>query len=162
MMRTFLIATGNTLRRDDGIAHHVLDLVRPTPGTRTRALLQLTPELAHDIAGCDAVIFIDADAGASVPSIEPLDQSPAPPAVTHISTPAEIVWLSRALFGFAGQAFLCRIPAEDLSCGEGLSRRTTMLAAEAARELEVLLRSFPNCEMTLSTRSSAPDKMPHG
>lgn len=105
----------------------------------SRALLQLTPEVAEDIAGYDAVIFIDADAGAADLSIEALEEWSSPPLLTHFSTPAEIVELSRALFGFAGRAILCRIPVADLSSGEGLSRPARALAARAAGQLEILI-----------------------
>lgn len=140
-MRALLVALGNRLRRDDGVAHHVLDRLssafdlEPQP----HPLLQLTPEVADDIAGYEAVIFLDADAGAAELSIERVDESPYAAALTHISTPAQIVGLSRALFGFAGQAWLCRIPVNDLSSGEELSRQGRAFAAQASEELERLL-----------------------
>ncbi len=42
-MPAIVIAIGNPLRRDDGVAHHV----RITPGVETRTVLQLTPEMAQ-------------------------------------------------------------------------------------------------------------------
>ena len=138
-MRALLIATGNRLRRDDGVAHTVLERLGPARDVQSLALLQLTPEVAEDIAGYDTVVFIDADAGAADLSLEPLDRLPSPSALTHVARPAEIVELSKALFGFTGRAFLCRIPVEDLSSGEGLSRRASALAAPATRKLEDLL-----------------------
>ena len=140
-MRVLLISVGNHLRRDDGVAHAVTQL----PGAadfESRALIQLTPEVAEDIAGYDAVIFLDADARAADSNIETLDESRSVSALTHVSSPAEIVELSRTLFGFAGQAFLCRIPVDDLSFGEGLSFRAREHAARAARELAILLRDL--------------------
>jgi Ni,Fe-hydrogenase maturation factor len=131
------------------VAHRVLESLKPARDVESRAVMQLTPEVAADIAGYDTVIFIDADVRvgtfcAGTLSIEPLDHSdsdPAvsPPALTHVVSPAEIVQLSRALFGFGGSAFLCRIPVDDLSLGEGLSSRATTLAAEASGKLEALL-----------------------
>ena len=154
-MRALLIAEGNLLRRDDGAAHeilHQLELERlsavpeeTVPDVESRALLQLTPEMAEEMAGYDAVIFMDADVGAidlSVDPINPIDKQRSPPALSHISRPADIVGLARALFGFAGRAFLCRIPAHDLSCGEGMSPRTSALAAQAAAKIETLLREL--------------------
>jgi hypothetical protein len=44
--RTLAIASGNTLRRDDGVAHYVLDLL---DGVDKRAVLQLSPEMAQEI-----------------------------------------------------------------------------------------------------------------
>lgn len=138
-MRALLIATGNRLRRDDGVAHTVLEQLGSVRDVESRALLQLTPEVAEDIAGYDTIIFIDADVRMAALSIEALNQVPTSPALTHVSGPAEIVELSRALFGFAGRAFLCRIPGDDFSSGEGLSRRASALARQAAEKLEKLL-----------------------
>jgi len=141
-MRALAIGIGNPLRRDDGVAHRVLELLlQHAPGLETRPVLQLTPELAEDISGSGIVVFIDGAAGAGAVSIEVLGESPPVCTLTHICTPAEIVVLSKVLFGFAGQAFQCRIPADDLSAGIGLSRQADTLAAEAARALETLLRS---------------------
>jgi hydrogenase maturation protease len=138
-MRALLIAQGNRLRRDDGVAHAVLERLDPASDVEPRAILQLTPEVAEDIAGYEMVIFIDADAGATDLSIEPINQPPPAPALTHVSRPAEVVELSRALFGFSGRAFLCRIPVDDFSPGERLSRRASALAVQAAKKLELLL-----------------------
>jgi hydrogenase maturation protease len=134
-MRVLLIAAGNSLRRDDGAAHRVLELLAGLPGSETRSMLQFTPELAQETVGFDSVIFIDADATANVVTIEPVERSAGPSVFSHASKPAEIVALARALFGFEGQALVCRIPACDLSPGEGLSRRTAKLAALAARRV---------------------------
>jgi hydrogenase maturation protease len=143
-MRALVIAQGNPLRRDDGVAHRVLESLKPACDVESRAVMQLTPEVAGDIAPYDTVIFIDADVCVGTLSIEPLDHSdsdPAvsPPALTHVTNAAEIVRLSRTLFGFGGSAFLCRIPVDDLSLGEGLSSRATALAAEASGKLEAVL-----------------------
>ncbi|HME09269.1 MAG TPA: hydrogenase maturation protease [Bryobacteraceae bacterium] len=142
MLRTLLIATGNRLRRDDGVAQSVLERLGPASGgVETRALLQLTPEVAEDIAPYDAVIFIDADAGATELGLAQLDELPSSAVLTHVSRPADIVALSRALFGFTGRAFLCRIPVDDLSLGEGLSRRASAIAAQATEMVRALLSS---------------------
>lgn len=138
-MRTLWIPLGNRLRRDDGVAHAVLQLLRDAFDLESRPLLLLTPEVADEIASYAMVIFLDADASAADLSIEVVEELRSPPALTHFSTPAQIVELSRALFGFEGRAFVCRIPANDLSFGEGLSRDARAVAARAAAELEILL-----------------------
>jgi Ni,Fe-hydrogenase maturation factor len=139
-MRTLLIAVGNPLRRDDGVAHTVVE--RLGSHVDSRSFLQLTPETAEDIAGYSAVIFIDSDAGAVDLAIESIDRLPSSPVFSHISSPAQVVQLSRALFGFGGRALLCRIPVCDLSPGEGLSRQTRALAAQAVGKLKSLLSEW--------------------
>jgi Ni,Fe-hydrogenase maturation factor len=136
MPATLLIAIGNQLRRDDGVAHKVLDLIPTSPRLDSLRVFQLTAEVASAIASYHTVIFIDADLAALDLSIQPLDELPYCPMITHFTTPAEIVTLSRELFGFAGLAFLCRIPAKDISCGVELSLSATAYALQAAGALE--------------------------
>jgi Ni,Fe-hydrogenase maturation factor len=128
-MRALVIAIGNPLRRDDGAAHHVLI----PPGPDRRAVLQLTPEMAEEIAGYDSVVFLDADVDAKQVELEPVDSVPGPSALTHVAKPSEIVALARTLFGFSGRAYTCRIPVSDLSEGEGLSPLTETFAQQASR-----------------------------
>ncbi len=138
-MRALSIGVGNPLRRDDGAAHVVLERLGAIEGVETLPLAQLAPEVAAEMADYETVVFIDADAGAEKVEVEPLCASPAASAFTHVLTPEEIVDLSREVFGFSGQAYLCRIPAEDFGFGEGLSGRAEEFAAQAARELEKML-----------------------
>lgn len=131
-MRALAIAIGNVLRGDDGVAHAALELMEQIDCC---SCFQLTPEHAAEIAGYDAVVFVDADAEAGQTIVEPLRERQLPPQMTHIWSPAEIVALARALFRFTGRAFVCRIPAEDFSASERLSPRAAAQAREAARQL---------------------------
>ena len=134
-----MIAIGNPLRRDDGVARRVLDLLPPRPDLFSKAVLQLTPELAPELSGFDPVVFIDADVGAGAVKIEACGESGSPPTLSHGTEPASLVALARQLFAFEGRVFLCRIPAEDFSAGAGLSGRAEDAAAEATRQLEDLV-----------------------
>ena len=140
-MQTLLIAIGNTLRRDDGVGHRVLELLGPMPEVRVRRLQQLTPETAAELPGAGRVIFVDADAEGGEVRIEPLPASGGRVTpIGHAIRPPEIVVLSEKLYGFRGAAFLCRIPARDFSEGETLSPETEGNAATAARLLRAFLR----------------------
>lgn len=132
-MRTLFIATGNFLRGDDAVAHRVLQLLGD--GVETRSVMQLTPELAADIATFDRVVFLDAAAGSETVTLEDVPKPAAPAALTHVSKPSEIVALSAALFGFQGHALQCGIPVADFTAGEGLSRYAERFASEAAQLL---------------------------
>lgn len=134
---TILIAVGNTLRRDDGVAHRVLELLEPPAGVVTLACHQLTPELAEEIAPADTVIIIDADVAPGEPRLEKVEEHPDNP-LTHVVRPAELVELSRRLFSFRGNAWLCRVPGIDFGQGEGLSAEAEANARAAAD----LLRRF--------------------
>ncbi len=135
-MSTVLVAVGNQLRRDDGAAHRVLDLVGELEGVRVLRLFQLAPEVAEQIASAPRVVFIDADIQPGEVRLEPVQavQAQAAP-LGHSMQPAEVVALSRALYGFGGRAFLCRVPGVDFSHGEGLSPLAEANAHRAARLL---------------------------
>jgi len=139
MKPALVIAIGNTLRRDDGVAHHVSDLLNVHPDVETRAVLQLAPEMAEEMARYDTVIFVDADVSAKELLIEPVDAKPSLSGLTHVSRPSEIVALAQALFGFSGEAYACRIPVSQLSEGEELSQRTKKLAVSAAESVLAIL-----------------------
>ena len=126
-MRTLLIAIGNVFRRDDGAAHRALELLGGT-----RSLMQLTPEIASEIAGYDRVFFLDADLNAGAPRIEPVVADAGIGPLAHSLTPAQIVRLAEQIYGFQGAAFLCRIPGVDFDIGEGLSPIAAANAAAAA------------------------------
>ena len=111
-MRRLAIAIGNPLRGDDGVAHQV-----HIPGFERQDVLQLTPELAEEIASFELVVFLDASMTATKLHLEPVGPSAGSP-LTHFCSPGEIVALARGLFGFAGRAYLCHIPASDFSSDE--------------------------------------------
>jgi hydrogenase maturation protease len=138
-VNTLLIACGNSLRGDDGIAHEVLRLVECGQGYQVRHVHQWVPELAEEISRFQRVVFMDADVGTSFPVSAPVGAQQTGQLLSHASSPSEIVALSSALFGFEGEATLFRIPAKDFSPGERLSGDRWEKAAEAARELHRLL-----------------------
>lgn len=139
--RRILIAIGNPLRRDDGAAQRVLELLPASARWETRACQQLTPELAAEIALYRMAVFLDADATAERLRWESLpshlhSSTSAQAALSHTCRAGEIVALAAALFGFSGTALLCRLPARDFSCGEGLSPIAEGAAIECAQRLQ--------------------------
>jgi hydrogenase maturation protease len=134
---TVLIAVGNTLRRDDGVARRVLELLGPTTGAVTLSCHQLTPEMAEEIAPADTIVIIDADVIPGEPRLEKVEEHPDNP-LTHVVRPAELVALSRRVFSFRGEAWLCRVPGIDFGQGAGLSAEAEANACAAAG----LLRRF--------------------
>lgn len=142
--RVLLLALGNSLRGDDGVAGQVLALLPIRPDVSLQALLDLTPEMASGLAGFDLVVFIDADIHAADVQVEELSVDAAGEnglrsTLTHGGTPAGIVALARQLFSFMGRALLCRIPAVDFAPGEGLSQKAKAGSVAAARRLEKIL-----------------------
>ena len=140
-MRTLLIACGNPLRGDDGVAIEVLRLLAPGSDRELYEVQQLTPEIAEKVAAYDCVVFLDADAAATKLTIQPVRGAGSRSPLSHASSPAEIVALSRTLFAFSGAAVTCGIPARDFSAGKSLSLETQRVVREAAEELERLYQS---------------------
>lgn len=133
------IAIGNPLRGDDAVAHSALRLLPASPRITLREVIQLTPELAAELGNAGTVIFLDADPAAKAPSIEPIADSAVPHTpLAHAMTPDEVVCLARRLYNFAGEAFVCHIPAFDFDGHETLSPR----AQEAARATVEMLQAL--------------------
>jgi len=141
-MSALVIAIGNPLRRDDGVAHRVVESLDDDMDLEKRFVLQLTPEIATEMGAFSAAIFVDAHVNSNYPLIRPVDKVLAQFPFTHVSSPAEIVAVARSLFGFSGQAYICRIPASDFSEGEGLSTRSNSFVKKAAREIESLVAAL--------------------
>jgi hydrogenase maturation protease len=138
-MRTLLIAVGNPSRHDDGAAKSALEMFPEVPDVRRRDVMQLTPEMAVDIAGYDQVIFLDAEVGKRELTIKPIGSPDGRFELTHVWSPEDVVGMAQELFQFKGRAYVCGIPALDLSPGEGLSRRAGSAAREAVAVIQCLL-----------------------
>jgi len=135
-----LIAIGNAFRRDDGAARRVLELLGPLPGVAVLEVMQLSPELAEEIAAAERVVFIDADVNPGPARLEPAGPPPASRSpLAHALHPEETLEFARRLYGFRGQAWICRVPGTDFSTGEGLSKEAEANAAQAAGLIRALL-----------------------
>lgn len=122
-----VIGYGNDLRGDDAAGRRVADAVaaRHLPGVRVLSVVQLTPELAADLAGCRLVVFVDAslaDRDVSGRDIAVRDVVPTEPdwRLTHHATPSSLVTLAAALSS-APRAVVVTIPAADTALGTTLS-----------------------------------------
>lgn len=137
---TLLVAIGNTLRRDDGAAHRVLELIQDSAGVARLACHQLTPEMAEDVAAAERVIFIDADVNPGAARMEPAEARAEWSAMGgHSLGPWEVLALAERIYGFEGQAWLCRVPGEDFGEGAGLSASAEANAQAAAAILKDFL-----------------------
>lgn len=145
---TLLLAVGNVLRGDDGVAARALELLGGgAADVEARAVHGLTPELAEAVAGAGRVVILDADLGASGVMVEALPEADlrgygAGRVLSHSLTPRALIALARQLYGFAGPAWICRLPAQNLAAGVGLSAVAEAAAREGARQLAALLEAL--------------------
>jgi hydrogenase maturation protease len=137
-LTTLIYAIGNPQRRDDGVAQRVANLL-PQGSWTLETHRELMPELAEDVASVARVIFIDADYLPGEVRLEPLKATCCPGLLSHGLRPCDLLSLTRKLFGFKGEAWLCRVPGEDFGPGEGLSPRAEENALRAARLLAEML-----------------------
>jgi hydrogenase maturation protease len=127
-----LVAYGNRLRGDDGVAWHVADRVlaalagEAAARLRTITAHQLTPELADAVADAGIVVFVDAacDRPPGAVVVRPVAPAPGPTAglTHHHYDPPMVLRLAREVHGRApAEAWLVTVGAGSFDCGETLS-----------------------------------------
>ena len=137
-----VIAYGNALREDDGLALRaakLLEQAMPPAAAQILTTRQLTPELAAELGGVPLVIFLDAaldlDPGVVVAKrVSPQKQT----AWSHELSPGQLTGLAEALNGAAPLAFHVMGGLGQAGFGENLTRSGEQSAervAEAALEI---------------------------
>jgi hydrogenase maturation protease len=139
-----VLAYGNTLRRDDGVAWEVAERLRSRPlpeGVQIRTLHQLTPELSDDIARSGGVVFIDAATQGAPGEIQEMALLPsaALSPLGHSLSPGTLLALGMTLFGRAPHAWLVTVTGADFGLGEGLSERVEAAVDETVGRVALLI-----------------------
>jgi hydrogenase maturation protease len=139
-----VIGYGNTLRSDDGVGPRVADAVAALvlPDVRALAVPLLTPELADPVSQARVVILVDAAVDAprevQLRKLAPADTSQI---MAHSASPATLLALARDVFGYAPEAWLLTIPAENIGIGEEISVFTRRGLQTAIEEIKKLARN---------------------
>ena len=145
-----VIAYGNSLRRDDGLAWCAGEELkkRNLPGVEILQVHQLAPELAEKISRCDAVIFIDASAatGQGKPGEIRVAEMGAPgfgrdssSPFHHHYSPASLLALAAQLYNFKARAFMASLVGQDFGPGEHLSPAVEGSMPEFVARIENLI-----------------------
>jgi len=152
--QTLVIGYGNPDRQDDGVAWHILhalavrlDLPAPDsyedlfpPNDRLDFVfnLQLTPEMAEEIAPYEQVCFVDAHTGSIARQVQlvPLEGRFQHSPFTHHLTPQSLLSMCQALYGKTPQAVLLSVRGYQFEFERQLSNETAALVPEA---LELIL-----------------------
>jgi hydrogenase maturation protease len=124
MLRVLVIAIGNPLRCDDGLAWHAADeLSRDASPPEILRVHQLTPELAEAVSQATTVIFVDAAAEGTPGKVAYGKLTPSAPEVhfTHHFTPAAVLALAETLYGAHPTAFSVTMAGECFDHGDSLS-----------------------------------------
>jgi hydrogenase maturation protease len=131
MPRVLIIAYGNPLRSDDGIAWRAVEELKREPGTTTAEIIcvhQLMPELAEQVSHFENVVFVDASCEGELGTItcEPVSARSADVQFWHQLTAESLLALSAQLFGIAPRAFSVSFSGESFDHGDTLSRAATV------------------------------------
>lgn len=149
-----IVGYGNADREDDGAAWHILAgiaerLGRPVPNVPEDGflpededidlwyVLQLTPEMAEDMARYERVIFVDTHTG-NIPHeimLQPVEGSPASSSFTHHMTPAACLALVRTLYQASPDAVLLSVRGYNFGFTRSLSEQTAGLVRQSIEML---------------------------
>ena len=154
MKHMLIIGYGNPDREDDGVAWHVLralalNLGLPAPDsyedefpTNDRLdftfTLQLTPEMAEEIAAYERVCFVDAHTGNIPVPVQMLaiegefQQSP----FTHHLTAQSLLSMCQTLYGKTPEAVLLSIRGYQFEFERELSDKAAVLVPQAEELIE--------------------------
>lgn len=152
MPRVLIIAYGNPLRSDDGVAWRAAEALRQTLSSNEiviACLHQLAPELAETVSRFAYIIFIDAvSSPESIPGeirVEELgSKTPADSAsrFSHALSPHAVIRLAETLYGAKPRAFAVTVAGEKFDHGEELSAAVASALPHLVARIEALVRSW--------------------
>ena len=149
MNQKLVIGYGNPDRQDDGVAWHVLHALAirlnlPAPDSYEDEFpsndrldfsftLQLTPEMAEQIAPYERVCFVDAHTGsiASEVQLVPVESQFQHSPFTHHLTAQSLLSMCQSLYGNTPQAVLLSVRGYQFEFERELSTETAALMPEA-------------------------------
>lgn len=125
MPRVLIVAYGNPLRSDDGVAWRAADALEgklPDSEVEILEMHQLAPELAENLSRVEAVIFVDASEKGEPGEIHCEELSPTSEApFAHQLSPGAVLLLARQVYGAGPRAFSLTLTGECFDHGEALS-----------------------------------------
>jgi Ni,Fe-hydrogenase maturation factor len=140
--RTLLIAVGNPLRGDDGVAERVLALIPERNDVARKAVLASRPSWPKSSPATPGCAFSTQRCKPNNPPSKPSTSTAASLTAhrsPHALSPEGLVALARELYGFAGSVSLCTLPARDFDAPFRLSEDAATGAEKAAQLLDNLL-----------------------
>jgi hydrogenase maturation protease len=148
MPRVLIIAYGNPLRSDDGVAWRAADELEKKFASGKVEILrthQLAPELAEAVSRSDAVIFIDAAAPSESGHpgevrCVPVGLPDGPVRFSHQLSPALVIALTRQLYGGTPAAFSVTLTGERFDHGDALSPAAAAALPSLVTRIEALIQ----------------------
>ena len=147
MPRVLIIAYGNPMRSDDGVAWRAAAALEgkfSNPDLEIVRAHQLTPELAETIHRCEAVIFVDAvrnGPAGEIRSVQ-INLPQTTPRFSHQLSPDAVVALAHQLFGATPSAFSVTLSGACFDHGESLSPAVAAALPALVARIEALIQQF--------------------
>lgn len=150
MPRVLIVAYGNPLRSDDGVAWRAAEALRHkfrASDVEVRCLHQLGPELAEAVSGVRAAIFIDASSEGEPGGVQCEALRTERATVNrfgHAFSPATVMALAAQLYDSSPPAFCATVTGQNFSHGESLSDAVEAALPVLVRRIEQMVQSFLN------------------
>jgi hydrogenase maturation protease len=147
MNRVLVLACGNALRGDDGVALHIASCVNGAcgPDALVHASQQWAPELAQPISQAEIVIFLDASASMTPGEIACREVEAGRSSVssfTHQISPEALLAVAKELYGSRPtRAYLLTVGGASFDLKEGLSEPVSHAIPRAIEHIKALLAS---------------------
>jgi hydrogenase maturation protease len=145
MSRVLILACGNTLRGDDGVALHIASCMNGACGADAlvHSSQQWVPELAKPISQAEIVVFLDASAS-TPPGEMACHELPAgsssPSSFTHQISPEALLALARDLYAsYPARTYLLTVGGASFDLKEGLSDPVSHVIPQAIERIKALL-----------------------
>jgi hydrogenase maturation protease len=150
-----VVAYGNPLRRDDGVAWRVAGELEGGRDIEVTYEHQLVPELAARVGRAEGVLFLDAAVGSTPGRVTVHEVAPQPEesAFGHVLRPSGMLDLARRLCGQAPPAVLLTVTVRDVAFGMELS-------AEVEASLEAATRAARSALARLAARKPCGETPP--
>ncbi len=155
MPRILIVAYGNPLRCDDGIAWRAADALErkfPASQVEIQRVHQLAPEIADALRNRELVLFLDAACVDDADNARPgetrvrhivaseMKQHPTGQ-FSHVYSPAKLLELARELYGATPPATVITVTGQDFGHGERLSQLVTAALPALVSKIEGIVRA---------------------
>jgi hydrogenase maturation protease len=130
MPTVLIVAYGNPMRCDDGVAWRAVDALENkfSSDVEILRLHQLTPELSDTVRDFRCVIYVDAascDGSLNKPGVIRVEEIRAgasePVRFSHVFSPKKVLDLAVQLYGASPKAFVITVAGDNFDHGDSLS-----------------------------------------
>jgi len=149
MPHVLIVAYGNPMRSDDGVAWRAADALAaifPESEVDIYHLHQLTPELADTVRNYRCVIFVDAatcDAALNKPGMIRVEEirghTSEPASFSHVLSPRKVLDLAAQLYGASPTAFVITVAGDNFNHGDSLSPLIAAVLPELVAQIAELV-----------------------